>query len=125
MNLLLDTHALLWWLDDHPSLSSEARAAISDGSNVVVVSAASVWEVRIKQQLGKLDIVDSFYNELRDGPYLLLDVTAEHAYHVGALPLIHRDPFDRLLVSQAQVERLTLVTRDSVFGDYDVSILPA
>ncbi len=125
MNLLLDTHALLWWLNDEPSLSVEARQAIGDSSNVVFVSAASVWEIRIKQELGKLEVPESLYDALVEGPYLLLDITAEHAYHVGSLPLVHRDPFDRLLISQAQIERSKLVTRDAVFHDYDISILQA
>ena len=125
MNLLLDTHALLWWLNDEPGLSAEARQVIGDGANVVFVSAASMWEIRIKQQLGKLEVPDSLYDVLMEGPYLLLDITVEHAHHVGSLPPVHRDPFDRLLISQAQLEGLTLVTRDAVFRDYDVSLVHA
>jgi PIN domain nuclease of toxin-antitoxin system len=125
MNLLLDTHALLWWLNDDSTLSEQARASISDGSNVVFISAASIWEIRIKQQFGKLEAPSELLDVLVEGPYLFLDITSEHAYHVGSLPLVHRDPFDRLLISQAQIERLTVVSRDPVFQEYEVSLLRA
>ncbi len=125
MNLLLDTHALLWWLDDHPSLSEGARSAIADGSNPVFVSAVVVWEIRIKQGLGKLKLPRGFREVLDSQPFEDLPITTEHAHRVARLPLHHRDPFDRMLVAQAMTERLTIVTRDPNIARYSVRILPA
>ena len=123
MNLLLDTHALLWWLDDDPALSKAARTAIADGENLVFVSAATVWEIRIKEALGKLEVPSEFREVLAAQPFLSLDVTAEHAHAVAGLPDHHRDPFDRMLIAQAGVERLTVVTHDSRFRGYGVPLL--
>lgn len=125
MNLLLDTHVLLWWLNDDPGLSDKARAAIAEGRNVVYVSAASVWEIRIKQALGKLRLPRSFRETLDRQPFMDLPVTAEHAHAVLGLPGHHRDPFDRMLVAQAKTERLTLVTRDERIKQYSVPIVDA
>ena len=108
MNLLLDTHVLLWWLDDNPDLSRRARTAIADGNNLVFVSAAVIWEIQIKHALGKLKIPTNFRNVLEQQAFELLDVTVEHAYAVGKLPLYHRDPFDRILVAQAKLENMIL-----------------
>jgi PIN domain nuclease of toxin-antitoxin system len=125
MNLLLDTHALLWWLGDDPTLSGKARDAIADGRNVVFVSAASIWEIRIKQAIGKLKLPRSFREVLEAQAFMNLPVTAEHAHGVLALPPHHRDPFDRMLVAQAKAERLTVVTRDERIKRYGVSVLDA
>ena len=125
MNLLLDTHALLWWLDDHPALSQQARAAIADGRNLVFVSAVTIWELRIKQALGKLELPEDFQSVLEHEPFEALDITAAHAWETGNLPDYHRDPFDRLLIAQAKVEGLTLVTRDAQFRPYRVPLVEA
>jgi len=123
MNLSLDTHALLWWLDDSPALGQSARTAIMDDRNIVVVSAAVVWEIRIKQALGKLDIDSSFLDVVRGQGFELLSITADHAYAVGELPMHHRDPFDRLIIAQALLEGLTVVTRDPLFAKYAVPVI--
>ena len=123
MNLLLDTHVLLWWLDDHPNLSRRARDVIADGKNLVFVSAAVIWEIQIKQALGKLEIPKNFREVLDRQGFELLDITVDHAYAVGDLPLHHRDPFDRMLVAQAKVERLTLVTRDIRLRKYKIRLI--
>ncbi|MBI5446467.1 MAG: type II toxin-antitoxin system VapC family toxin [Deltaproteobacteria bacterium] len=123
MNLLLDTHVLLWWLDDDPALSKAARDAIADGQNLVFVSAVTVWEIRIKEALGKLGIPSDFQEVLAAQPLLPLDVTAEHAHAIARLPDHHRDPFDRMLIAQAGVERLAVVTHDSRFRDYGIPLL--
>jgi len=125
MNLLLDTHALLWWLDDHPTLSDEAKTAIADGKNLIFISAVVVWEIRIKQALGKLEVPRNFRRALEKQAFEMLDVKVEHAHAVADLPPHHRDPFDRMLVAQATVEGLTIVTRDLRFEKYKVPLIAA
>jgi PIN domain nuclease of toxin-antitoxin system len=125
VNLLLDTHVLLWWLDDAATLSASARDAIAEGRNVVFVSAAVVWEIRIQEALGKLEIPKDFREVLDREPFLPLSVTAQHAHALKDLPAHHRDPFDRMLLAQATVERLTVVTRDPRFRPYGVPLLEA
>ncbi|HPO16006.1 MAG TPA: type II toxin-antitoxin system VapC family toxin [Candidatus Hydrogenedentes bacterium] len=125
MNLLLDTHALLWWLEDNPSLSREARAAISDGNRAVFVSAVTAWEIVIKKRLGKLDAPDTLEEALAANAFQELPVTIAHALAAGALPAHHTDPFDRMLVAQATLENLTLVTRDENIQKYPVAIIAA
>ena len=111
---------LLWWLDDHPNLSQRAKSVIADGNNLVFVSAAVIWEIRIKHALGKLEIPANFRKVLDQQGFELLDITVDHAYAVGDLPSHHRDPFDRMLVAQAKLERLTLVTRDLCLEKYKI-----
>jgi PIN domain nuclease of toxin-antitoxin system len=125
MNLLLDTHVLLWWLDDSSKLSQQAHRAISDGKRPAFVSVASIWEIRIKEALGKLKIPRNFQKVLEDQPFEILDITAQHAHAVSRLPKHHRDPFDRMLVAQAKTERLMLATRDAHLKQYNISILEA
>lgn len=126
MNLLLDTHVLLWALDDDASLSQEARAAITNGENVVFVSAATAWEISIKKALGKLRVPTGDYvDELRRHRFTPLDITTEHALAVERLPPHHADPFDRMLLAQAMVERLTLVTHDVRMKAYSVPTIAA
>jgi PIN domain nuclease of toxin-antitoxin system len=117
--LLLDTHALLWWLADDDRLPTTARKAIRNEA-VVNVSAGTVWEIALKRALGKLDIADGWYQAaFRD--FTELPITAEHARRAGELPPHHRDPFDRMLIAQALVDGLTLVTADPAFEPYAVS----
>ena len=125
MNLLLDTHTVLWWLNDDPTLSEAARAAIADPENTVFLSAVVVWEIRIKQGIGKLDLPDDFGEVLTEQRFPELAVTVDHAHTIAGLPAIHRDPFDRLLVAQAMVEKMTLVTRDPAIAKYGVDIIIA
>ena len=125
MNILLDTHVLLWWLDDNPVLSDKARRPISDGSNLIFVSAAVIWEIRIKQNLAKLEIPLNFRQVLEQEPFELLAITIEHAHAVGSLPPIHRDPFDRMLIAQAKTEGFTILTRDPLFREYRVPLIQA
>lgn len=123
MNLLLDTHVLLWWLNGSDGLSTPANNAIAAPQNVVFVSSVVVWECRIKQGLGKLDLPSNFAEVLSTQPFVDLDLTAAHAHGVAELPPIHRDPFDRMLASQARLERLTLVTADEFLQQYPVDTL--
>jgi PIN domain nuclease of toxin-antitoxin system len=122
VTLLLDTHTLLWWLAGEP-MTEEVEDRLADPDTLAVVSAASVWEIAIKRQLGKLDFDGSIAYEADDGDFEPLSITPEHAERAGQLPDHHRDPFDRLLIAQAQVEGLTIVTRDVRFEAYDVELL--
>jgi PIN domain nuclease of toxin-antitoxin system len=123
MSLLLDTHVILWWLLDDPALSGEVRARLDEEPDVYV-SPASIWEVTIKQSIGKLSEPTKLAEEIRDSGFRELPITAEHAILAGRLPLIHRDPFDRMLVAQAKCERLTLASRDTHIRQYQVDVLP-
>jgi PIN domain nuclease of toxin-antitoxin system len=122
--LLLDTHVLLWWLVGSPELSDGLKETI-DTELEVYVSSASVWELSIKKASGKLKLPDDLIDWIRRGGLSELPITMQHADLAGRLPLIHRDPFDRMLVAQALAERLTLVTRDGLVQKYDVPILEA
>lgn len=123
MKLLLDTHIVLWWLDDEPRLSAAARRAISDPSNQVLLSAVVVWEIRIKEAIGKLALPENFTSALEEEDFLHLPITTKHAHALAKLPMLHRDPFDRMLICQAQEEGASLITADSAMGRYDVELL--
>jgi PIN domain nuclease of toxin-antitoxin system len=123
VRLLLDTHALLWWLADE-GLTTEAREAIADPANLVAVSAASAWEISIKKALGKLAAPDDLEHQVRTGGFTPLPVSIAHGLAAGQLPRHHEDPLDRMLIAQAFAEELTIVTRDKRFGDYGVALLP-
>lgn len=125
MNFLLDTHVLLWWLDDSPKLSGRARALIADSRNPGFVSAATIWEIRIKEALGKLQVPPDFRQALDRQPFEPLPITEAHAHAIVDLPMHHRDPFDRMLVAQAKCERLALVSRDSHLRRYGISLVEA
>ena len=125
MNLLLDTCVLLWWLDDPTLLSEQALTAKKDQDNKIIVSAVSAWEIAIKKALGKLSSPDNLKEMIADAEFELMPIDYEHVWQVKDLPSHHRDPFNRLLVSQATVENLTLVTRDSYLEAYNVPILEA
>ena len=122
MNLLLDTHALLWWLAG-VGLTDEAATAIGDPDNLVAVSAATVWEASIKAALGRLELPEPIGTAVVEDGLEPLPITLEHAERVTLLPPHHRDPFDRMLIAQAQVEGLVIVTRDPGFRAYDVTVL--
>jgi len=123
MRLLLDTHALLWWLGGSP-LADAARERIAEPTTLVAVSAASIWEASIKASLGKLRLPGSLAVAVADNGFEPLPISLRHAEAAGALPRHHRDPFDRMLIAQAVAEGLTIVTRDPAFADYEVDVLP-
>jgi PIN domain nuclease of toxin-antitoxin system len=123
MNLLLDTHILLWWLDDNASLPVNAREAIADTDNLIILSAAVIWEIRSKQAIGKLKIAPNFYDVIKEQGFEMLAITSDHAYAVGDLPKHHPDPFDRILIAQALLEGFTLVTHDAIFNKYPIPVL--
>lgn len=118
MRLLLDTHALLWWATSHTSLSSKAKAAIADEGSDVYVSAASAWEIATKVRLGKLEWPEhagSVQSYALGQGFLGLPISLEHAQHAGQLRMLHRDPFDRMLIAQAQAEDLLLISNETLF----------
>ena len=123
--LLLDTHVLLWWLDDPAALEAPARRLIADPRNRVFVSAAVAWEITIKRQLGKLETPDDLEIALEEERFQHLPITVRHALAVAELPAIHGDPFDRIQIAQALLEGLTIVTRDATIPSYDVPSLRA
>jgi PIN domain nuclease of toxin-antitoxin system len=120
--LLVDTHALLWWLTDDPALSPVARAALAEPANDPLVSAASVWEIAIKRALGRLAAPEDLPDRIAGEGFAWLPVSPMHAWRVRELPAHHRDPFDRLLAAQALTERVPIITADPRFGDYGVDV---
>ena len=124
MRFLIDTHALLWWLSDDPALSDAARESMADTANVLVVSAACAWEISTKVRLGKLlgaaNLAADFSGYMLREGFTTLDITIDHAVRAGLLPGPHRDPFDRMLIAQAQAEGAPVVSNESVFDAYGV-----
>src|SRR5580700_2259299 len=124
MRFLLDTHTLLWCFNGSRSLSPRARRLIEEGSNEILVSAASAWEIATKVRLGKLptgdELVDDFEGYLEQLGCATLPISLEHALRAGTLPGEHRDPFDRMLIAQAQTENLKLISNDRIFDAYHV-----
>ena len=122
MNLLLDTHVLLWWQFEDPRLRANARTAIAE-AEAVFISAVSAWEIAIKISAGRLHLPEPIKHAMEASGFRALSITFEHAAQVAALPRHHADPFDRMLIAQAQGEDLSLVTNDRRIGDYDVPII--
>ena len=124
MRLLLDTHALIWWLTDSPKLSRAARRAVADPENLVKATAVSGYEIAYKQRFGKLStgIAEDLPSALRDARLQAHHVTLDHMIAAGRLPGPHRDPWDRLIMAQAMAGGLTVVTTDSVFRNYGVPV---
>jgi PIN domain nuclease of toxin-antitoxin system len=123
--VLLDTNVLLWWLAGNPQLGSEARTILADAETEVFVSAATIWEISIKLELGKLKAPKNMEREVEREGFSKLAITLSHGQLAGSLPKIHRDPFDRMLVAQAQLEDLELVSADPVFAKYSVRLIRA
>ena len=115
---LLDTHILLWWLADDKKLSAKNRKIISDPENQIYVSAATIWEIVIKKGLGKLEVPDNILDIIKESNVVLLSISADHAFYVKNLPNIHNDPFDRLLISQSNIEDFALITNDKLIKKY-------
>ncbi len=121
--VLLDTHALVWWLEGREKLSAMARGTIEDPDTVVLVSAASAWELAIKSRLGKFESRELTYgleDQLAEEGFVALPISVEHALRAGGLDSPHKDPFDRMLIAQAKIEDLSVISKDKVFDDLAV-----
>lgn len=124
MKLILDTHILLWWWDDSPRLTQDLRDLIANPANEVLVSAVSITEIAVKKSIGRLVVQDDFADGIERDGFAELPLRASHAGRLATLPLLHRDPFDRMLVAQTQDEGATLVTVDGMVRQYDLTTLP-
>ncbi len=124
MNYLLDTHSFIWFVEGHSALSSEARRLIEDSTNGIFVSIATIWEMAIKTSLGKLQLSQPFdlfvTNQLMLNDITILDITISHTLHVAALPLHHRDPFDRLIIAQSMTESFPIISTDRMLDSYEI-----
>lgn len=124
MNLLLDSHALFWWLTDNPRLSARARAAIADRTNTVFVSACVGYELYYKRRLGKISPPPAdITRQLQADGFRIMPISLAHALAAANLPGPHRDPWDRIMIAQAKIEKLHVVTVDKVFSDYAVPVV--
>jgi len=124
LNLLLDTHILLWWLADDRRLPRRARREISEQDNSVFFSSASIWEAAIKVSLGRLEVPENLPDEAAAEDFEEMGVSAAHAWAAGFLPPHHQDPFDRILAAQALAQNMTMVSVDEIFDAYGVKRLP-
>ena len=125
MSYLLDTHTLLWWLEDNPSLSFESKKIISNPNNLIFVSPVNTWEITIKKALGKLETPEDLEQAILDCSFNHLPITIKHTIFVENLENHHDDPFDRLLIAQAKIEGLTIITRDNKITRYNVPVITA
>lgn len=126
MRLMLDTHVLLWWLQDSPRLGQKARALIADPDHELMVSLASPWEISVKHRIGKMEESGAEVMAALGGQGIaMLDLKPAHLRVLEAMPLVHRDPFDHLIIAQALAERCVIMTDDAQFDAYGVPCLPA
>jgi PIN domain nuclease of toxin-antitoxin system len=127
MNLLLDTHTILWWVNEYEKLSHEAKSMLLNETHALYISIVSTWEIAIKVSLGRMTElhggVKTFFAKVESMPVYILPITPQHIEIVETLPVIHRDPFDRLLVSTAKADNLTILTADENIHKYDVPVV--
>jgi PIN domain nuclease of toxin-antitoxin system len=122
-SFLLDTHVLIWWLEGGSRLSSDVKNLIQSRQSIINVSAVSAWEIEIKKALGKLQAPDDLKEMVQENDFRELPITPEHSKYLQALPRHHRDPFDHMLICQAQAEDLTILTHDQDFSKYEVKLM--
>jgi PIN domain nuclease of toxin-antitoxin system len=126
MKLMLDTNALIWWMDDEPKLGSKSRQLIANPEHIIYVSVVSLWEITMKWRIGKYPLPGSAYREfLSDERVDLMEVSAAHVEAIERLAMHHKDPFDHLLLAQAKVERASIITSDREIANYGVKCFPA
>jgi PIN domain nuclease of toxin-antitoxin system len=122
---MIDTHALLWWAVDAAKLAEPARRSIADPANVVLVSAATIWEIEIKRRAGRLDAPEQILDDVQANGFQVIPMTGVDAVAAASLPLHHKDPFDRMLIAQARRLDAVVVSQDEAFATYDVHVLTA
>ena len=125
MNLVIDTHTLLWWLMDSPKLTNKTTKVISSNKNHVYVSSITIWEIGIKKSIGKLDAPDNIVEAVTDSGFITLPFNLEHADLAGKLKNHHKDPFDRAIVAQCQIENLSLLSCGSTLKQYEINLVEA
>jgi PIN domain nuclease of toxin-antitoxin system len=129
MSYLLDTHILLWWIFDDPKLDTDCRDIIRNPDHRILVSSASAWEIATKYRIGKLpeakQLVKEYPQTLDEAKFIELAITAAHALRAGSLPILHRDPFDRMLMAQAKLENLPILTYDEAFQTGLIQVIPS
>ena len=129
MSYLLDTHILLWWLFNDPKLNQECRDIISNPNHHILVSSASAWEISTKYRIGKLPeakpLLDKYHDILQQAKFQEIIITSAHALRAGSLPILHRDPFDRMLMAQAELENLPIITYDRAFQTGLIQVIPS
>ncbi len=125
MRILLDTHILIWWLSNDSRLSPSALSLLAEPTNTIFLSAASLWEIRIKQSIGRLRLPRSFDQALEQQGFEALSVNFSHTAALAMIPKLHKDPFDRMLLAQAISEKLQLLSADSALHAYGSPVLPA
>ena len=123
---LLDTHVFIWWIQDNKQLSKKVRKIISDPANEIYISSASIWEMSIKCRLGKLEIKgfseEFLKKQIIGNSFSFLPISLQHSFRIYELEISHKDPFDHMLIAQAQVENCAIITKDELFKKYDVEI---
>ena len=129
MSYLIDTHILLWWVFDNPKLGESSRVIIANPDHLIIVSSATAWEIATKYRIGKLskakNLVENYEQVLSQAGFSELPITTAHALRAGSLPIAHRDPFDRMLMAQAELENLPILTYDSAFHTGLIQVIPA
>ncbi len=120
---ILDTHILLWWLAEPEKLSKKQFEIISSANSQILVSVASIWEIRIKESLGKLEVPTDLVNLIKENGFEFISIHPHHADYVKDLPQIHKDPFDRMIIAQGKLEGLKILSSDKIFGGYDVEVV--
>ena len=128
MSYLIDTHILLWWVFDEPKLDKNCRDIIRDPDNTIIVSSVSAWEIATKYRIGKLpeakQIVEQYSDILRQAKFIEMAIATNHALRAGSLPIAHRDPFDRMIMAQAEIENLPVISYDAAFRTGLIQVIP-
>ena len=129
VSYLIDTHILLWWLFNDPKLTAECREIVRNPAHRILVSSVSTWEIATKYRIGKLpaakQIVEEYSQILHQSKFIELPITSAHALRAGSLPISHRDPFDRMIMAQAELENLPVITYDEAFHTGLIKVIPA
>jgi PIN domain nuclease of toxin-antitoxin system len=129
MSYLIDTHILLWWVFDDPKLDKNCRDIIRNPDNTIIVSSVSAWEIATKYRIGKLpeakQIVEQYSDILRQAKFIEMAIATNHALRAGSLPIAHRDPFDRMIMAQAEIEKLPVISYDAAFRTGLIQIIPS